>query len=159
MIEVRKAERGDAQTILRFICELADYEKAANEVVATVQTIEQSLFGPDAVARAVICTRDGATIGFAVYFFNYSTWLGKRGLFLEDLYVNPRHRGSGAGKELLSHLAGIAVSHGCERFEWNVLTWNEPAIAFYESSGAIAQSEWVGYRISGEALSALARGD
>ena len=104
--------------------------------------------------------RDGdIPIGFALYFYNFSTWLGRHGLYLEDLYVTPEHRGKGAGKALLQHLAGIAVAEGCGRFEWSVLDWNQPAIDFYESMGAKPQSEWVGYRLTGEALQALASRD
>lgn len=155
-IEIRKATSEDAALILRFIKELAAYEEAASEVVADVATIRDSLFGSDSNASGLICLLDGTPIGFAVYFFSYSTWLGKRELFLEDLFVDPQHRGSGAGKALLKHLAVIAVDEGCDRFEWNVLKWNESAIHFYESIGALPQNEWVGYRLSGEALTALA---
>lgn len=155
-IEIRKATPDDAALLLGFIKELAVYEKAASEVVADVAVIRDSLFGSDSNASGLICLLDGTPIGFAVYFYNYSTWLGKRGLFLEDLFVEPRHRGSGAGKALLKQLAVIAVDEGCDRFEWNVLKWNEPAVQFYESIGALPQNEWVGYRISGDALITLA---
>jgi GNAT superfamily N-acetyltransferase len=99
---------------------------------------------------------DNEPIGYAVYFFNYSTWLGRHGLYLEDLYVSPEHRGAGAGKALLKHLAQLAVAKGCGRFEWSVLDWNEPAIRFYQAIGARPQDEWVGYRLTGEALEAFA---
>ena len=102
--------------------------------------------------NALICALDENPIGFAVYFYNYSTWQGKKGLYLEDLYVSPEHRGVGAGKELLKHLAKIAVSQGCGRFEWSVLDWNEPAIKFYDSIGAKPKTEWVGYQLAGSAL-------
>jgi len=115
-----------------------------------------SLFGSDSTTRAVICNIDNKPVGFAVYFFNYSTWLGKHGLYLEDLYVSPEHRRSGAGKALLKHLAEIALSRNCGRFEWSVLDWNEPAIQFYHSIGAKPQDEWVGYRLTGKALEELA---
>jgi GNAT superfamily N-acetyltransferase len=107
----------------------------------------------------LICEQGEEAVGFAVYFFNYSTWLGQHGLFLEDLYVSPQHRGSGAGKALLRHLAQLAVANDCGRFEWNVLDWNQSAIDFYESFGARPQSEWIGYRLTGEALTAFANGD
>ena len=155
-IEIRKATADDAGLILKFITDLARYEKAEHEVLATESDIGNSLFAPDSGSKALICNIDHQPVGFAVYFFNFSTWLGKPGLFLEDLYVSPEQRGTGAGKALLKHLAGIAVSRNCGRFEWNVLDWNEPAIRFYESLGAKPQPEWVGYRLTGEALQSLA---
>ncbi len=103
-----------------------------------------------------MCERDSTAIGFAVYFFNYSTWQGRNGLYLEDLYVDPAARGSGAGKALLQHLARTAVDKDCGRFEWSVLDWNQPAIDFYESLGALPQGEWVRYRLTGDALLRLA---
>ena len=150
--EIRKATVADARLILRYITDLAVYEKAEHEVLATETDIINSLFGSDSTTRAVICDMDGQPVGFAVYFFNYSTWLGRHGLFLEDLYVSPEHRGTGAGKALLKYLAKIAVTRGCGRFEWNVIDWNEAAIRFYESLGAKPQDEWVGYRLDGQAL-------
>jgi GNAT superfamily N-acetyltransferase len=156
-IEICTATAEDAALILGFITDLAIYEKAEDEVVATESDIKHSLFGNDSVANAVICTIDSEPVGFAVYFFSYSTWLGKNGLFLEDLYVSPQHRGSGAGKALLKYLAKIALSKGCGRFEWNVLDWNEPAIGFYQELGAKPQDEWVGYRLTGKALEELAK--
>jgi GNAT superfamily N-acetyltransferase len=155
-IEIREANAADAALILRFITDLAIYEKAEEEVIATVADIQNSLFGPQSTADAIICSIDNEPAGFAVYFFNYSTWLGKNGLYLEDLYVSPGHRGRGAGKALLRHLARIALSENCGRFEWSVLDWNEPAIRFYQSIGAEPQDEWVGYRLSGKALEDLA---
>ena len=135
-IEIRQAIAEDVGLILRFITDLAIYEKAEHEVLASEADIKQSLFGEDSTASALICTIDNKPVGYAVYFFNYSTWLGKTGLYLEDLYVSPEYRGAGAGMALLKHLAKIAVAKGCGRFEWNVLDWNEPAIQFYESIGA-----------------------
>ena len=155
-LHTRPAVPGDAALILRFITELAIYEKAGHEVKTDVAGIEASLFARDASAYALICERDGEPVGFAVYFFNYSTWLGRNGLYLEDLYVTPAARGTGAGKALLRHLARLAVERGCGRFEWSVLDWNEPAIRFYESLGARPQEEWTTYRLTGEALLALA---
>nr|WP_233170394.1 GNAT family N-acetyltransferase [Aquitalea sp. ASV15] len=137
---------------MHYIRELAIYEKAEHEVVASVADIEQSLFGDAASAESLICLQHGQPIGYAVYFFSYSTWLGKSGLYLEDLYITPAARGSGAGKRLLRHLAQLAVARGCGRFEWSVLDWNQPAIDFYESFGAAAQSEWIRYRLAGDAL-------
>ncbi|WP_026613018.1 GNAT family N-acetyltransferase [Ensifer aridi] len=155
-ISIRDAVPGDAETILRFITELATYEKAAHEVEATVERLRGSLFGTDAVAHAVICEADGKPAGFAIWFYSYSTWQARKGLYLEDLYVSPEYRGSGAGKALLKHLARIAIAEDCGRFEWSVLDWNEPAIRVYEAVGAEPMSEWKRYRLAGEALAALA---
>ncbi|ACP24212.1 putative acetyltransferase protein [Sinorhizobium fredii NGR234] len=155
-IGIRDAVPDDAATILRFITELATYEKAEHEVEATVELLTASLFGPDRVSRAVICEVDGAPAGFAIWFYNYSTWQARKGLYLEDLYVTPEHRGSGAGKMLLKHLARIAIAEGCGRFEWSVLDWNEPAIRVYEAIGAEPLSEWTRYRLVGKELEALA---
>lgn len=155
-ISIRPACADDAPVILRFITELAIYENAAHEVVATVDSIRTSLFDEGTNVHAQICEVDSEIAGFAVYFFSFSTWLGKRGLYLEDLYVSPCFRGSGAGKRLLQELARIAVAEDCGRFEWSVLDWNEPAIRFYEALGASAQSEWIRYRLAGEALRAFA---
>lgn len=151
-LTIRTATSADACLILRFIRELASYEKAEHEVVATDEMIEESIFGEGSTTHALICERGGVAIGFAVYFFNYSTWLGRNGLYLEDLYILPKERGSGAGKQMLKHLAKIAVDKGCGRFEWSVIDWNKPAIDFYESIGAKAKSEWIGYQLVGETL-------
>jgi GNAT superfamily N-acetyltransferase len=155
-IEIRPAAIEDAEMILGFVRELAIYEKAEHEVSATVADIEKALFRSETPTQALICSASGRPIGFAVYFFNFSTWLGRHGLYLEDLYVSPEYRGRGAGKALLRHLAQIAVSKGCGRFEWTVLNWNEPARRFYESIGAEPQSEWVNYRLAGQALADFA---
>jgi len=155
-IKIRPASADDSQLILRFITDLAIYENAEEAVVATESDIRNTLFGKDSTTSALICELDSQAVGFAVYFFNYSTWLGKHGLYLEDLYVSPEFRGSGAGKALLKHLAKIAVSKKCGRFEWSVLDWNEPAIGFYKSIGAQPQDEWVAYRLTGKALVELA---
>lgn len=155
-INIRPACAEDSALILRFITDLAIYEKAEEAVIATETDIRDSLFAEDSTTSALICELDDAAVGFAVYFFNYSTWLGKHGLYLEDLYVSPEFRGAGAGKALLKHLAQLAISKNCGRFEWSVLDWNEPAIGFYKSIGAQPQDEWVGYRLSGKALTDLA---
>ena len=157
MLNIRPANLGDASLILRFIKGLARYEKAEHEAIASEADINRHVLAPDSVAHALICENDGTAIGFAVYFFSYSTWLGKPGLFLEDLFINPEHRGLGGGKKLLQHLARIAVDNDCGRFEWNVLDWNTPAIDFYQSLGAQPQEEWIGYRLQGEALRQLAK--
>ncbi|MFT6287533.1 MAG: GNAT superfamily N-acetyltransferase [Alcanivorax sp.] len=149
---IREAKPSDVAKILELIRGLAEYEKALDEVVATPADIARALFCDHPTTHGLICEEDGVAIGFAIYFYNYSTWTGKNGLFLEDLYIRPEHRGTGAGKALLKHLAEHAVKVGCARFEWNVLDWNEPAIKFYQSFGAEPQNEWVGYRLSGQAL-------
>lgn len=155
---IREASAADAGEILRLITELAIYEKAEHEVLATTETIIASLFSADSTAKAIVCENNqGQLIGYAIYFYNYSTWLAKKGLYLEDLYVAESERGQGVGKKLLKHLAKIAVNEGCGRFEWSVLDWNAPAIAFYESLGAKPQSEWTVYRLTGEALQKLGR--
>lgn len=157
-LTIRQARPADCPLILQFIRDLARYERALDEVQATVPQLEALLFGENPRVYGVICEEDGEALGFALYFFNFSSWLGRLGLYLEDLYVNPAQRGKGAGKALLRHLAKVAVAEGCGRFEWNVLDWNEPAIRFYESFGARPQSEWTGYRLTGEALQAFAAG-
>lgn len=149
---VRKATVKDAALILKFINALAAYEKAEREVIATVEDLEKNIFGSNSTTHVIICSIDDVPIGLAVYFLNFSTWLGKNGLYLEDLYISPEYRGAGAGKRLLKHLAQLAVDKNYGRFEWSVLDWNQPAIKFYESIGAKAQSEWIGYRLDGQSL-------
>jgi GNAT superfamily N-acetyltransferase len=156
-LSIRAATIDDAATILRLITDLAIYEKAEHEVKANEADIRRTLFATNSSTHGLICLLGEEPIGFAVYFYNYSTWLGKRGLFLEDLYVAPEQRGVGAGKAIFKHLAQLAVRQDCGRFEWNVLKWNQPAIDFYESTGAKPQSEWVGYRLTGAALSAFSQ--
>lgn len=155
-IIIRPAQRGDAALIHRFIVDLAVYEKAEHEVESDVADIERTLFDEPKSSKALICEVDGKPAGFAVYFANYSTWLGHHGIYLEDLYVSPEHRGLGAGKLLLHAVAAIAVQEGCRRMEWSVLNWNEPAIRVYEAIGAQPQAEWTRYRLSGDALLAFA---
>ena len=156
LISIRTATNEDAPLILNFVRELAEYEKAPHEVKASSRDYETSLFAEDSFAHALICENNGIPIGYAVYFFNYSTWQGKPGLYLEDLYISPDYRGLGAGKAMLKHLARIALEKGCGRFEWSVLDWNKPAINFYESIGARAQAEWVKYRLEGQSLNSFA---
>jgi GNAT superfamily N-acetyltransferase len=153
----RPATPDDIQTILRFVKDLARYEKAEHEVVATEETLARTLFGEPRYAEALIAEYRSEPVGFAVYFYSYSTWLSQPGLYLEDLYVMPQYRSYGAGKALLNTLARIALDRGCGRFEWSVLDWNEPAINFYERLGAEAQSEWIKYRLSGKSLTDLAQ--
>ncbi|MGE8295281.1 MAG: N-acetyltransferase family protein [Pseudomonas sp.] len=158
-LNIRPATPEDAELILRFITDLAIYEKAEHEVKTDAAGIRASLFADGSTAHGLICELDGQPIGYAVYFFNYSTWLGRHGLYLEDLYVSPEARGLGAGKALLRHLAQLAVARDCGRFEWSVLDWNTPAIDFYESFGASPQSEWTTYRLTGQALLDFAAGN
>lgn len=149
---VRPATADDIEQIFNFITELAIYEKAEHEVVTTPAQLADKLFCQQPQVFALICEADGQAIGFAIYFYNFSTWLGKHGIYLEDLYVSPQHRGFGAGKALLKELAKIAVAKDCGRVEWSVLDWNQPAIDFYLSLGAGAQDEWTVYRLTDQAL-------
>jgi GNAT superfamily N-acetyltransferase len=155
-LTIRPAENTDVATILRFVRELAAFEREPDAVVATEAMLQDALFGTRPAAEAVIADRDGDPVGFALYFYNFSTWTGRRSLYLEDLFVSEAARGAGAGTALLQHLARIAIDNGCERFEWSVLDWNEPAIAFYRTMGAIRMEEWTIQRVSGDALVKLA---
>lgn len=155
-VVLRDARRGDVADLLRLIRDLARYEKAEDQVKADAQQLAATLFGEGATAHAVVAEQDGLIVGLAIYFFNYSTWQGRNGLYLEDLFVEPEQRGAGIGKALLARLAALAVERDCGRFEWSVLDWNTPAIDFYEGLGARPQSEWVRYRLEGDALKALA---
>ncbi|ELQ07112.1 GNAT family N-acetyltransferase [Xanthomonas translucens] len=157
-LHIRPATADDAALILRLIRDLARYERAEDAVQTDEAGLRASPFGPGASAHGLICEADAQPVGYAVYFYNYSTWLGRNGLYLEDLYVAPEHRGSGAGKALLRHLARQALAEGCGRFEWSVLDWNQPAIEFYQAAGAQAQDEWTVYRLQGEALARFAAG-
>lgn len=158
---IRPARPADTGLVLAFIRELADYEKLAHEVVADEAALHDALFGPKANAEALIgeLVRDGAPpepVAFAVFFHNFSTFLGRKGLYLEDLFVRPAHRGGGHGRRMLAHLARLAVERGCQRFEWAVLDWNTPAIGFYETLGARPNADWTIYRLAGEPLARLA---
>ena len=155
-LTLREAVREDAATLLGFIRELAIYEKAEHEVAATVETIEGSIFGLSSVTRALICEHHGEPVGMAIWFYSYSTWQARNGLYLEDLYVTPKARGLGAGKAMLKRLAQIALENDCGRFEWSVLDWNEPAIRVYEAIGADPMSDWIRYRLTGDRLIAFA---
>lgn len=151
-ITIREATIDDCALILKFIIELAIYEKAEHEVLATEQSIKESMFANKSHVYGLICELDGIAVGSAIYFYNYSTWLGKPGLYLEDLYISPQYRGKGAGVKLLKTMAKIAVENNCGRFEWSCLDWNTPSRDFYHSLGAKAQEEWVSYRMSDQTL-------
>jgi GNAT superfamily N-acetyltransferase len=155
-VTIRDAAPGDVAAILRFIRELAEFEREADKVVATEALLHEAMFGERPVAEAVIAERGGTALGMALFFHNFSTWTGWKGLYLEDLYVTPEARGSGVGAALLRHLAGIALDRGCTRFEWSVLDWNKRAIEFYRAMGAEAMNEWTVNRVSGAALAKLA---
>lgn len=155
---IRPARPADAATILRFIRDLAAFEREPDAVKATEETLGEALFGAHPAAEAVIAEQDGQPLGFALFFHNFSTWTGRRGLYLEDLYVTPDARGRGIGGALLRHLAGIAVARGCARFEWSVLDWNAEAIAVYRRIGAVGMEDWTVQRLSGEPLRRLAAG-
>jgi len=155
-VRIRSAVSADVPLILGFIRELAEYEKLAHQVVATEADVRISLFGPRPVAECLIAEFDSKPAGFAIFFHNFSTFLGRAGLYLEDLYVKPELRGKGVGRRLLAHLARLALERGCGRFEWAVLDWNEPAIRFYKSLGANMLDDWRINRVTGEALKKLA---
>ena len=155
--DIRPATHGDIPALLRLIRALAVYEKLEHLVVADEAQLERELFGEGSRAEALLCRAGGEAVGMAIYFHNFSTFLGRKGLYLEDLFVEPAHRGRGCGKALLLALARIAHERGCGRFEWMVLDWNEPAIRFYESLGAVRMDEWHLFRVTGEALEKLAR--
>lgn len=153
---IKNAQKSDTNIILEFIKKLANYEKLSLEVTATVEDIEKSLFSKDSNVNAIIGYIDDQPVTFAIFFHNFSTFLGKKGLYLEDLFVLPEFRNKGIGKKMLKHLAEIAVERNCGRFEWSVLDWNEPAIEFYKSIGAELKHEWIIARVSGEKLLNLA---
>lgn len=142
--------------MMGLVHDLAVYERAPDAVEMTAPTLHVALFGPEALARAIVAEAEGAVAGFAIYFTSFSTWTGKAGLYLEDLFVLPEARGRGLGRALLRHLAAEAVRRGCARLEWSVLDWNQPAIDFYKSLGAEPLDEWTRYRLAGPALAALA---
>jgi GNAT superfamily N-acetyltransferase len=156
---IRAATADDCDTIANLIRDLAVYEKLADAAVATPDDIRRGLFGDRVYAEALLVEEAGEAVGFALYFFNFSTFRGQPGIYLEDLFVKSAHRGRGLGKALLARLARIAIDRGCGRFEWAVLDWNEPSIGFYKSLGARPMEDWTVYRVDGEALSQLARSD
>ncbi|HZV39022.1 MAG TPA: GNAT family N-acetyltransferase [Pseudoxanthomonas sp.] len=155
-IALRPATRTDIPLILDLIHGLAEYEREPDAVEATAELLERQLFGEHPGAEVIVAEVDGQGAGFALFFHNFSTWRGRRGLYLEDLFVRPRFRGLGLGRALMIHLAKLAVQRGCARFEWSVLDWNTPAIDFYRSLGAVGMDEWTVQRLDGDALLALA---
>lgn len=153
---IREAKMDDVEAIHQLIIELAIYEKEPDAVIASVRDIRENLFGENPVAFCHVAEVDGQVVGIAIWFLNYSTWLGKAGLYLEDLFIKPEFRGSGLGLKLMKTLAQLCVDRGHERFQWWVLDWNEPSINFYKSIGAEAMDEWTVYRLSGSALKSFA---
>ena len=155
--EIRRATRADIPVVLELIHALAEYEKLAHLVRADAALLADELFGASSPAETLLCIAQNRAVGFAVYFHNFSTFMGRKGLFLEDLFVRPEQRGRGYGKALFMHVARTAHERGCGRFEWLVLDWNAPSIRFYESLGAERMDDWRLFRLSGDALSDLAR--
>ncbi len=154
---VSRATAHDVPLILQFIRELAEYERAPDEAVATVEGLTDALFGPQPQAEVLLANFDAEPAGFALFFYNFSTWTGKRGIYLEDIFVRPRFRRHGIGAALFREIAALAVERDCPRLEWAVLNWNEMAINFYKKIGADAKDDWTTFRLSGEKLRSLAR--
>lgn len=154
--EIRRAEEADIPLILHFIKELAEYEKLSDKVEADENVLRESMFGVDSNTKALLAFYEGEPAGYAVYFFNFSSFVGRMGLYLEDLYVNPNMRGKGFGKALLKRLAQIAIEKKCRRMEWVVLDWNEPAIEFYVQLGAEALGDWTTFRLNEKEIETLA---
>jgi len=158
LLSIRAATEADVALILRFIEKLAEYEKLTHEVVATEAALRKYLFGTKPMAEVILAYWAGQPVGFALFFYNFSTFLARPGIYLEDLFVDPEQRNKGIGKALLAHLARLAMERGCGRLEWSVLDWNKPSIQFYRKLGAAAQEEWTTYRLTGAALQRLAEG-
>jgi GNAT superfamily N-acetyltransferase len=156
-ITIRPATEADVPLILSFIRDLAAYEHLESQVIATEDSLRRTLFGPRPYAEVVIAHLESQAVGFALFFHNYSTFLAKPGIYLEDLYVQPQARGQGVGKRVLTWLAATAVARDCGRLEWSVLDWNEPSIGFYRSLGAVSMDEWRLFRLTGSALARLAQ--
>jgi GNAT superfamily N-acetyltransferase len=157
--EIRTTTDADIPIILSLIRELAEYEREPDAVVATEEALREVLFGPKPAAEVLLALANGEPVGFAVYFFNFSTWLGRPGLYLEDLFVRPTVRGKGYGRALLERLAQIAKERGCGRMEWAVLDWNDPAIQFYKKLGAEPMTEWTVFRLTQDGIARLAGGN
>ena len=156
--EIRSAVIEDVPLILSFINKLADYEKLAHEVVVEEQSLRQTLFGPEKTAEVAIGYSHNLPVGFVIFFHNYSTFLGRPGLYIEDLFVDQSYRRQGFGTALLRYVAGLAVERNCGRLEWSVLNWNLPAINFYKKLGAVPMSDWTVFRVTGKSLNSLASG-
>jgi GNAT superfamily N-acetyltransferase len=157
MLNIRPATLEDIPLLLQLIRDLAEYEREPQAAVATAEDLRRDGWGPEPKFRCVIADWDGQSAGFALFFYNYSTWQGRPGLYLEDLFVRPQFRGLGIGKALLVHVAQIAVRENCGRYQWQVLDWNTPSIEFYKSLGAKMMSEWLTMRVEGKALEKLAK--
>ncbi|MFQ3586978.1 MAG: GNAT family N-acetyltransferase [Fimbriimonadaceae bacterium] len=157
VFEIREARPADVDTLMALIGDLAEYERLSDQFVGTAKQLHDSLFAEDRTAYALLAFEDDVPVGYAIYFFNFSTFLCRRGLYVEDIYVEPNRRGRGYGKRLLARLADIAVEKQCGRMEWAVLDWNEPSIRFYESLGARPLSDWTTYRVEGDGIAAIAR--
>ena len=155
-LTIKPATESDVALVLSFIRKLAEYEKLSQEVVATEELLRETLFGERRVAEVVVAYLADEPVGFALFFHNFSTFVGRPGIYLEDLFVEPAHRGKGVGKALLIYVARIAVERGCGRFEWAVLDWNTPAIDFYRSLGAVPLDDWTIFRLTGDALRRIA---
>jgi GNAT superfamily N-acetyltransferase len=153
--EIRAARVDDVPVLLRLIVELAEYERLANQVTATEPLLREAIFGPKPAAEAVLAIRDGEAVGFALFFSNFSTFLGKPGMYLEDLYVRPEARKQGVGRALFLHVARLAHQRGCGRFEWTALDWNEPARSFYRKHGAQSLDDWTIFRLTADELARL----
>ncbi len=156
ILKIKKATIEDSEIIYNFICQLAEYEKLTDDVTTTPDSLGETLFSPNSNVETLIGYVDEKPVAFALYFYNFSTFKGKRGLYLEDIFVIPEMRGNGVGKELLKRLAQIAKENNCARFEWSVLDWNEPAINFYKSLGAKPMDEWTVYRLTEKEIENLA---
>ncbi len=152
---IRSAKPEDLSEISSLIKELADYERAPEQAIATIEDLSAALFGPSPKVFCEIVEVDGVVLGFAIWFLNFSTWQGKHGIYLEDLFIRPQYRGSGWGRKLLEHLAAKCIENNWGRFQWWVLDWNEPAIEFYKALGASPMNEWTVYRVAGEELKKL----
>ena len=154
---IRPAVEADTPLILHFIRKLAEYEEKADQVRATEADLREMLFAERPMAEVIIGEREGEAVGFALFFHNFSTFVGRPGLYLEDIFINPEHRGNSYGRAMMVHLARLARKRNCARFEWSVLNWNEPAIGFYQKLGAVPKDEWNLYQLTGEALERLAK--
>ncbi len=155
-VSLRFANSGDSKQILEFIRELAVYERMSGEVLATEESVKNTLFGKKVYAEVIFAELDGKAVGFALFFHNYSTFVSRPGLYLEDIYIYPEYRGRGIGKMMMTYLAKLAMERGCGRFEWSCLKWNKSSLDFYASLGAETMNEWVTLRVSGEKLKDLA---